>query len=128
MRNEIITQINDLFDKNIELEYQLKEQSEYYDNLYTNDDEEKVTIGMNDIQKKIYDIGLEYLFKEGFTAYYSLKSYGDSEYYTFEEWRDKSIDLHSFNDITKNEFIKLFNEKMKLEYEKRLEKTKKKEE
>lgn len=126
-RNEIITSINDLFDKNIELEHQLRTQSEYYDNLYTKDSNGKIVYKMSDIQQKLYDIGLKHLFDEGFKPSYSMKYYGNNNYFTFEEWVDKSIDLDKFNDITKNEFIKLFSEKIKAEYERRLVKEKQKE-
>ena len=127
-RNEIITSINDLFDKNVDLEHQLRTQSEYYDNLYTKDSNEKIVYKMSDTQQKLYDIGLKHLFDEGFSPYCSMKYYGNNNYFTFEEWMDKSINLDGFNDITKNEFINLFKEKMKIEYEKRLEKAKKEEE
>ena len=127
-RNEIITSINDLFDKNVDLEYQLRTQSEYYDNLYIKGNDEKVVYKMNDTQQKLCDIGLKHLFDEGFSPSYSIKYYGEDKYFSFEEWLDKSINLHNFNDITKNEFINLFKEKMKIEYEKRLEKAKKEEE
>ena len=127
-RNEIITSINDLFDKNVDLEHQLRTQSEYYDNLYTKDSNEKIVYKMSDTQQKLYDIGLKHLFDEGFSPYFPMKYYGNNNYFTFEEWMDKSINLDGFNDITKNEFINLFKEKMKIEYEKRLEKAKKEEE
>ena len=125
-RNEIITSINDLFDKNMELEYQIKKQGEYYDNLYENSNKNEI-YGMTDFQKKLYDIGLKHLYEEGFEPSYSMKYYGSDKYFSFEEWIDKSINLSNFNDITKNEFIKLFSESMKVEYEKRLEKEKQKE-
>lgn len=126
MRNEIITKINELFDENIELKYQLKQQSEYYDNLNENNRNNEVYV-MNNIQKKLYDIGLNYLFDEGFTTC-SIQPYNNEKPYTFEEWIDYCINLQNFNDISKNEFIKLFSEKMKEEYEKRKEKENKKDE
>lgn len=126
-RNEIITSINDLFDENMELKFKTKEQGEYYENLYVKDNDEKIIYKMEVMQQKIYDIGLEHLFKEGFNPYYSMQNYGSDKYYSFEEWINKSIDLNNFNDITKNEFIKLFGEKMNKEYEVRLQKAKDKE-
>lgn len=123
MRNEIITAINDLFDENASLKYEKRIQEEYNKNLYENSNKNEI-YRMTDIQKKLYDIGLEYLYDEAFIPYYSMRGYGDKNYYSFEEWIDNSIKLDQFADITKNEFINLFSEKMKVEYEKKLEKAK----
>lgn len=123
MRNEIITAINDLFDENASLKYEKRIQEEYNKNLYENSNKNEI-YGMTDIQKKLYDIGLEYLYDEAFKPYYSMRGYGGKNYYSFEEWIDNSIKLDQFADITKNEFINLFSEKMKVEYEKKLEKAK----
>lgn len=124
-RNEMIIAINNLFDENTELKFQIKRQTEYYDNLYENSNKNEI-YGMTEMQKKIYDIGLKHLFQKGFDPNYSMKSYSSDKYYSFEEWLDISIKLDGFNDIAKNEFIKLFSETMKTEYERRLEKEKKK--
>ena len=123
-RNQIISSINDLFDRNKELEYQIEKQTEYYDNLYKNEDNKKVIYKMNNLQEKIYNIGLDYLFREGFSPYYSMKSYSSDKYYSFEEWIDNSINLNKFNDITKNEFINLYSTRMREKYDDKLSKAK----
>ncbi len=126
-RNSIITQINNLFDENMNLKNELQTQKQYYENITRKDEKDSAIYIMDTMERKLYDIGLNYLFKKGFNPQYSIKSYDSDKYYSFEEWIDISINLNGFNDITKNEFIKLFSEKMKVEYERRLEKAKQKE-
>lgn len=125
-RNEIITSINNLFDENIKLKNELQYQKQYYENITRNDEENCDICTMNPMERKIYDIGLKTLFEDGFKPHYSMKDYSSDNLYSFEDWIDESINLNGFNDISKNEFINLFSEKMKLEYEKRLEKEKQK--
>jgi len=126
-RNSMITQINNLFDENMMLKNEMQKQKQYYENITQNDEKDSTIYIMNVMQQKIYDIGLKTLFKECFKPYYSMKSYSSDKFYSFEEWMDKSIELNGFNDISKNEFINLFSEKMKPEYEKKLQKEKEKE-
>ncbi len=126
-RNSIITQINNLFDENMNLKNELQNQKQYYENIIRRDEKNGDIYIMNAIEQKLYDIGLKHLFEEGFKPYYSMQPYDSDKYYNFEEWIDKSIVLDGFNDITKNEFIKLFSEKIKAEYERRLVKEKQKE-
>lgn len=125
-RNEIITSINNIFDENMNLKNELQNQKQYYENMTRKDEKDDTIYIVNTIERKLYDIGLKHLFEEGFKPYYLIKSYGSDKYYSFEEWIDKSINLNDFYDITKNEFIKLFSEKMKAEYESRLAKEKQK--
>ncbi len=126
-RNEMITNINDLFDENMSLRNELECQKQYYDNITRNDEKNSTIYIMNNMERKIYDVGLKTLFKECFKPCYAMKNYGSDKFYSFEEWSDKSINLDGFNDVSKNEFINLFSEKMKPEYENRLEKEKQKE-
>ncbi len=126
-RNSIITQINNLFDENMNLKNEFQKQKQYFENITKKDEKDDTIYIMNTIERKLYDIGLKHLFEEGFEPYRSMQDWGSSKYYNFEEWIDKSINLNGFNDITKNEFIKLFSEKMKAEYEVKLAKEKQKE-
>ncbi len=127
-RNNIITQINNLFDENIQLKSELQTQKQYYDNIMRKDEKSDTIYIMNAIERKIYDIGFKHLFEEGFNPYYSMNAYGSDKFYSFEDWIDLSINLNGFDDMSKNEFINLFSEKMQIEYNKRLAKAKEKRE
>lgn len=124
-RNDIIIKINDLFDENMQLKSELQIQKQFYDNITRKDEKSDTIYIMNEMERKIYNIGLKNLFEEGFSPCYSMRDYGSKEYYTYEDWINHSIILNNFDDISKNEFKKLFNEKMKDEYEKRLAKEQK---
>lgn len=126
-RNEIITEINDLFDENIKLKNETEYNKQYYENIIKRIEKGDTVYAMDSFERKIYEIGLKKLYEEGFKPYYGMKKYGENEFYTLEEWLERSIDLTGFNDVSKNEFICLFKGKMKIEYEKRLEKAKKEE-
>jgi len=79
------------------------------------------------LERRIYKIGFETLFNEGFSGTYISKIWNSEKYPDVEEWANDHINLKNYEEISIKEFKELYGDKIKNAYDKALEKAMKKE-
>ena len=63
---------------------------------------------IDSLEQRIYKIGINTLFENGFCSSYMSKSWNSDKYPDLEEWSNNSINLKDYEEISIKEFKGLF--------------------
>lgn len=118
---DIINEILNLYEEN----NNLKNEVEFLKNKQkSNKKEAENPEEKNSLEERIYKIGLNTLYENGFSGNYISKGWSDNKYPDIEEWSNNNIRLNEYEEISIKEFKDLFGDKIKNAYDKALEKAK----
>lgn len=118
---DIINEILNLYEEN----NNLKNEVEFLKNKQkSNKKEAENPEEKNSLEERIYKIGLNTLYENGFSGSYISKCWSDNKYPDIEEWSNDNIRLKEYEEISIKEFKDLFGDKIKNAYDKALEKAK----